>query len=64
MTTVKRKPPLSAKFDILRFLCSFKVQVWLNIMIYNTYMFPLHFMSLFVAIISELRQFYVGNVIL
>ena len=50
MTTVKRKPPLSAKFDILRFLCRFKVQVRLNIMMYNTYMFPLHFMSLSVAI--------------
>ena len=33
-------------------------------MMYNTYMFPLHFMSLLVAIISEWRQFYVGNVIL
>ena len=53
MTTVKRKPPLSAKFDILRFLCSFKVQARLNIMIYNTYMIPLRFILLFVAIISE-----------
>ena len=32
-------------------------------MIYNTYMFPLRFILLFVAIFLEWRQFYVDNVI-